>query len=373
MSLPSLPPGTRLGPHYEVQESIGSGTYGDVYRVIHIPTGKQRAAKIFDTTLLDKDGKPLPRAVDVPDDYEGQTVSVEYTTEYTMLKRLNELCQTAYPICPRFYGTEAYMGRPVIIMELFESTLRGQALFRDDSMALKIFTARTLFRALRSVHMLGMSHGDIKPDNVLVRRTKSNSVRVVLADWGSARSIAVHEKTEQYLDATFEPRQTVSAAAPETMIAVGRDQRRHSDREDVFAMGYMLASMLHPTRVSPFAWTAYEIATPRQHTQLCRESGVICMEGGKTFPCQYADVQLRRLRDFRQDEPEGIFGAYNLTPAPAPYTLLNIVEPLRGIIECMTRWDPATRVTMVEASRMFERQMVQQQEGRGAWPMLGAR
>jgi hypothetical protein len=42
-----LEPGQKLGTSYRVEEFLGAGWEGEVYRVVEVPTGISRAAKLF--------------------------------------------------------------------------------------------------------------------------------------------------------------------------------------------------------------------------------------------------------------------------------------------------------------------------------------
>jgi len=149
----NLQPGRVLASKYRVEQFLGSGYEGEVYRVIEERTGAVRAAKIFYPERNTKDA-----AVRF---YAGK------------LERLRR-CS----IVTQFHHTEAIRlrGAPVtvLISELVEGTLLTSLVLGRRGKRLPEFEAMVLLHAmacgLAEVHQEGEYHGDLHSDNVLVRR-----------------------------------------------------------------------------------------------------------------------------------------------------------------------------------------------------------
>lgn len=54
---------------------------------------------------------------------------------------------------------------------------------------------RQILSALKTLHSLGYSHGDIKPENICARRTKENKIKFTLIDFGLAQKLNAIGKT----------------------------------------------------------------------------------------------------------------------------------------------------------------------------------
>ena len=159
----SFPVGSHVGA-YEVQGTVGVGGMGFVHRARHVLTGREVAIKVMREDQLTQE-----RAID------------------RMMREASILATVAHAGIPQFYECGILDdGRPWIAMELVE----GQALATrlshgvlppDDVMAFVEGVAEVLAAA----HDRGVTHRDLKPDNILLTPTDDRfAVRVI--DWGIA-------------------------------------------------------------------------------------------------------------------------------------------------------------------------------------------
>jgi len=148
-----LTPGRVIGGKYVVDEMLGSGWEGEVYRVVEQRTGIRRAAKIFYPQR-----NPRDRAV------------------RTYARKLDRLRDCPMIIQYHHSETVRFRGEPVtcLISELVEGELMEDFVARQPGRRLQSFEAlhliHTLVLGIEQVHALKEYHGDVHDRNVLVRR-----------------------------------------------------------------------------------------------------------------------------------------------------------------------------------------------------------
>ncbi|MBD3162034.1 MAG: protein kinase [Candidatus Eisenbacteria bacterium] len=148
-----LPPGTRLTRKYEVLTKLGGGWEGEVYKIIEIRTGIERAAKLF---------------------YPHRNPKSKASTRYA--KKLHKLRHC--PILIQYHTEETILYRrtPVtaLISEYVEGEILTDFLLRFPGRRMRPFVGLHLLHALacgiEQVHLLNEYHGDLHADNVIVRR-----------------------------------------------------------------------------------------------------------------------------------------------------------------------------------------------------------
>lgn len=148
-----LQPGSVLAGKYRVEVILGGGWEGEVYRVVEIPTGIDRAAKLF-----------------YPARNPGNRTVKRYARQLDRLR--------ASPVVIQYHHTEslriADQRVTAMISEFVDGVLLSK-LPRDRSgRQLSPFEAvhflHTLLSGLETIHAAGLYHGDLHSDNVLVRR-----------------------------------------------------------------------------------------------------------------------------------------------------------------------------------------------------------
>ena len=144
---------------YEVQEEIGRGTYGVVWRATRLKTGQEVAIKVLD---------------------ESKGLNWEYfRRELSLLIDLEE-----HPHTLTILDAQLDSSPPLIVMPLAEGGSLEKAIStRGFSLEQKEKWIEQMVEALDFIHSRGVIHSDLKPSNVLLSST--NDIRI--ADFGQAR------------------------------------------------------------------------------------------------------------------------------------------------------------------------------------------
>ena len=207
----TLNPGNHLGP-YEIVAPLGAGGMGEVYRARDTRLGRDVALKV------------LP--VDLAGDAARRT---RFEQEARLLAALNH---------PNILGIHD-IGDSYVVMELVEgSTLRGAQL----SLRKVLDIGAQIAEGLAAAHGAGITHRDLKPDNVMV--TKDGRVKIL--DFGLAKVNSPQRGQEQTRTAHSDPGAvmgTVGYMSPEQVRAQVVDAR-----SDIFSLGVLLHELIRGER-----------------------------------------------------------------------------------------------------------------------------
>ena len=207
--------GRRFGD-YIVEDQIGRGGMGVVFRARHVDSGDIVALKLMAPDLADN---PAFRERFILEAEAGPNLG--------------------HPNIVPVFATGEADGELFIAMELIEGTdLKGliqQEGRLDPQRALSIF--RQAASALDAAHESGMVHRDVKPQNILVipRETPQESDRAYLTDFGLIRPMA----SETSASRTGQVFESVAYMAPELIEGIPAD-----GRADVYALGCVLYETL---------------------------------------------------------------------------------------------------------------------------------
>ncbi len=219
-----LMPGMILREKYEILARIGSGGMAAVYRAKHLAFGEERAIKVVSAKLAD-DENFLKRFK--------QEAIVTRKLQHPNAVRVDDLDATED-------------GRPFIVMECVEGRDLRKVLEKTGPMpirrALKIVEQIAL--ALAAAHELGITHRDIKPDNVLILKAEDGGDLVKVLDFGIAK---VKEGTLEGGQGYTATQTGVVIGTPQYMSpeqALGRRGDEIDGRSDIYSLGVVLYELL---------------------------------------------------------------------------------------------------------------------------------
>jgi hypothetical protein len=284
-----LEPPCRLGP-YGLLERIAGGAHGDVFRATREDLEGQVALKVLRRP-------PVAELV------------TEVRREASSARRIPSEHVVAVHGAGRIPGGPAYIEmalcadpdptHPGAIR--LGTSLRNEALGPDGPSLPVLEAARLVEAACRgaeAAHRIGIVHGDIKPENVLVTPV---SRRVMLADFGIATTLARH-------DGATAPDGKVRAGtlaymAPEQFL----DGRPPDERSDVYMLGGTLLFALtgavpHPGRrlgpegLADAARTAIPPAVPQRLAEIVERALAPSPDARYRSAGEMAE-QLRRYRE----------------------------------------------------------------------------
>lgn len=210
--------GQKLGD-YEVQELIGSGGMGEVYRARDARLVRDVAIKVL-PGLWSQDRDRLRR----------------FEQEARAAAALN------HPNILAVFQMGTYQGAPYLVSELLEgATLRNQLTRGPVPMRRAIDYGVQIVHGLAAAHDKGITHRDLKPENLFV--TKDGRLKIL--DFGLAKLTqrrTIPDQSAPTVTAPTEPGMvmgTVGYMAPEQVRGSTADHR-----SDIFAFGAILYEML---------------------------------------------------------------------------------------------------------------------------------
>ncbi len=156
---------------------------------------------------------------------------------------LEARCQASirHPNVVPVYDVGLLEGRPCIAMAHIDGIDLGQ---RSPSQDLRtsVHLVAQAARGIHAAHRLGLIHGDLKPQNILVDRADGNTLRAYVTDFGLARR--EHAQGETWPG----PAGTLAYMSPEHLLGDGLLDAR----SDIFSLGavlYTLATHRPPFQV----------------------------------------------------------------------------------------------------------------------------
>jgi serine/threonine-protein kinase len=207
-SFATLERGARFADRYEVEDLLGQGGMGAVYRVRDLALGETIALKVL---------------------ARGSDADVAEVLRFRQEVRLAR--KVTHPNVARVFDIGEHAGIVYLTMEIVEGETLRQRLRRAGALPLAeaLFVALALCEGLRAAHAAGVVHRDLKPANVLLER----GGRVVITDFGIARSVSESSGLTQGAIGT------PTYMAPEQLVSGPIDERT-----DIYAFGVVLREML---------------------------------------------------------------------------------------------------------------------------------
>jgi serine/threonine-protein kinase len=206
--------GTMFGA-YLVQDRLGGGAMGVVFRATHIDTNRTVALKVLHPDLLDED------------------VSVKrFVREARMASRLG------HPHIGGVFELIKAGERYGLALELVEGEPLTMLLTMPLPQERVTLLVGQLLRGLEHAHAMGLVHRDLKPDNVLVEwRNGRDHARII--DFGIAIARDGAPESVARLTATGQIIGTPAYMSPEQARADAIDVR-----SDLYSLGTMMFEML---------------------------------------------------------------------------------------------------------------------------------
>ncbi|MEK6334751.1 MAG: protein kinase [Acidobacteriota bacterium] len=216
-----LPAGSNLS-HYRIVSKIGEGGMGEVWLAEDSRLGRKVALKL------------LP---------------AEFTEDSERVRRFTQEAKAAsalnHPNIISVYDIgECDTGRFIVMEFVAGRTLRS-VIAKDNSLETLFTLGAQMARALSAAHAAGITHRDIKPDNIMVR----DDGYVKMLDFGLARLLPT---TASDPEAMTLAQQTTPGTVMGTLAYMSPEQasgKTAGSASDVFALGivlYELATGSHP-------------------------------------------------------------------------------------------------------------------------------
>jgi hypothetical protein len=202
---PDRRPGTILSGRYRLEEQLGSGAVGQVYRAVDQATGDTVAIKLLDRHLVD-DHRQARR----------------FTREFRAIARID------HPGCLRVFGEGTDGADRYLVMEYVAGGNLTRLIGAPSEVLLPVLIG--VAAALDDVHGHGIIHRDLKPANVLL--TADHPPIPKLADFGLVKLAGV---TSSRLTDTGAVIGTVDYLAPD---AVG--DGKIDSRSDLYSLGCVM-------------------------------------------------------------------------------------------------------------------------------------
>jgi len=285
-------PRERIG-RFEVISQIGRGGMGDVYRARDHALGRDVALK-------------LPRHAATAD------AARRFESEARAASSLN------HPNIVTIHEIGEADGRRFIAMELVEGQPLAALIGPPMELGRLVRLGRQVAQALAVAHAAGIVHGDIKPENVMLR--SDGYVKVL--DFGIARLASGRMETANRQATT-----TVTFGTPRYMSPEQLDGGVATDASDIFACGvvlYELATGRHPfgaesvpvldraldTQPTPLSRDGVHLPPPLERVEGGRPAGAQQQQagnhgGGMYCGCHVAIYSLRpALSTQRSRAPE---------------------------------------------------------------------
>jgi tRNA A-37 threonylcarbamoyl transferase component Bud32 len=229
--LESLLKGRELGGRYRIEEVIGRGGMGAVYRAIDQRLGRPVAVKVITASAgNDPEVRERLRAR-----FKHEAASAAGLPHHPNVVPVYD------------YGTDDELGLDYIVMEL----LRGEDLatrLQRGGMPPMAEALRILQNAARGVavgHRAGLIHRDVKPGNVfLVQHGDDDEMQVRVLDFGIAKAMAEEDTASAGLTQDGRAPLSPAYASPEQL----RGDARLNPASDVFSLGALGFQLLTGTR-----------------------------------------------------------------------------------------------------------------------------
>jgi serine/threonine protein kinase len=204
-------PGTRLNGIYEIDQMIGAGGMGEVYKCHEIQTGAVVAIKML-----------------LPEMAESEAALALFRREAAALHHLLHDAIVRYFV----FSVEPALQRPYLAMEFVDGQSLSEIL-ADGPLTFEALVKlmRRVASGLEAAHQRGIIHRDVSPDNIIV--PLGDVTRAKIIDFGIARSTQVGDKT--IIGSGFAGKDNY--VSPEQVGLYGNEV---TTKSDIYSLGLLL-------------------------------------------------------------------------------------------------------------------------------------
>ena len=217
-----LPAGTRVADRYVIENVVGAGGMGVVYRALEDEIERPVALKFI---MVDPNLPPAER-----DAYNERFLNEA--------QALGKLPPHPNRVVLYQYGYDSGSELNFMAMELVHGVQLSNIMFeRQFSRDTVISYTRQIALALEDVHASGLIHRDLKPENLIVTRSLLGDEQLKLIDFGIAK--APQRVPEDEDEEDRELLGTILYMAPELLMDGVEDPRT-----DIYAIGVILYELV---------------------------------------------------------------------------------------------------------------------------------
>ena len=191
---------------YEILDTVGSGAFATVKKVIHKLTGQIRALKIIKKSE-EEDNKKLILEVDILSKLVHPNIMqiFEYYEDKTFFYIITEYCAGG---------------------ELFKSIIEKGSFTEIDAS----YIMKQLLSAVSYIHSNNIVHRDLKPENILLDTDEGKNI-IKIIDWGTARYYDKNKKMNRISGTPY-------YIAPEVL------KENYDEKCDIWSCGVILYILL---------------------------------------------------------------------------------------------------------------------------------
>lgn len=214
--------------NYKLQEKLGDGTYGEVYKAIEISTNQTVAIKILKTKIYS-----WKECVNM-----SEVKTLQKLNNHINIIKLKELIRDDNS---KIYMVFEYM--EMNLYNLIEKHRRERKFLKESTV--KIIVSQ-IIEGLHYMHSHGYIHRDLKPENILISylENQDDSIKVKIADFGLAKQVSKNNVTPltDYVCTRW-------YRAPEAVLK----SRNYNHSVDIFALGCIMAELYNLKPLFPGA------------------------------------------------------------------------------------------------------------------------
>jgi serine/threonine protein kinase/ligand-binding sensor domain-containing protein len=218
-ALADVLPGIVLDGKYRLEEKIGTGGFGAVFRATHLSLGREVAVKVFRPTP----GNDSPLAL--------ERFRAEGATA----------CRVNHPNAVQIFDSGiSGEGIAFLVMELLHGHTLADEIDKGQTIPLRRCAEilQVMCNVLSAAHDNGLIHRDVKPDNVFLAQLPGGEEQVKVVDFGIAKLMGL-DALKPDVTGTLGLVGTPSYMAPERFSGDPYDAR-----SDVYSVGVTLYEMI---------------------------------------------------------------------------------------------------------------------------------